>query len=303
MIAIKTDNLTKIFPNNRGIRDLSIEVEEAEVLSFLGVNGAGKTTTVRMLAGMIMPTSGSAEVFGADISKNPAAIHETVGLLTETPGFYEKMSLEANLRFFAGFYKKTNVESQVNKYLELFDLQERRKENVSSLSKGLKQRLAICRAMVHEPKILFFDEPTSGLDPESALNIKKIIKKLKEEGRTIILCTHNLTEADELSDRIAIINGKLLEMQTPSQLKKKYFRRVLILKTKDTIEKVKSVLSQNKIGVSNGDIEIEAEDDEIKSEMIKKLVGAGIDVQEIFEKSASLEEAYMKVMAEGRNNE
>lgn len=303
MTAIKTDNLTKIFPNNRGIRDLSIEVEEAEVLSFLGVNGAGKTTTVRMLAGMIMPTSGSAEVFGADISKNPAAIHETVGLLTETPGFYEKMSLEANLRFFAGFYKKTNVESQVNKYLELFDLQERRKENVSSLSKGLKQRLAICRAMVHEPKILFFDEPTSGLDPESALNIKKIIKKLKEEGRTIILCTHNLTEADELSDRIAIINGKLLEMQTPSQLKKKYFRRVLILKTKDTIEKVKSVLSQNKIGVSNGDIEIEAEDDEIKSEMIKKLVGAGIDVQEIFEKSASLEEAYMKVMAEGRNNE
>ncbi|MDD3804552.1 MAG: ABC transporter ATP-binding protein [bacterium] len=303
MTAIKTDNLTKIFPNNRGIRDLSIEVEEAEVLSFLGVNGAGKTTTVRMLAGMIMPTSGSAEVFGADISKNPAAIHETVGLLTETPGFYEKMSLEANLRFFAGFYKKTNVESQVNKYLELFDLQERRKENVSSLSKGLKQRLAICRAMVHEPKILFFDEPTSGLDPESALNIKKIIKKLKEEGRTIILCTHNLTEADELSDRIAIINGKLLEMQTPSQLKKKYFRRVLILKTKDTIEKVKSVLSQNKIGVSNGDIEIEAEDDEIKSEMIKKLVGASIDVQEIFEKSASLEEAYMKVMAEGRNNE
>lgn len=306
MHAIETSNLTKTFPNGRGIKDLTISVNEGEVLSLLGVNGAGKTTTVRMLSAMIIPSSGSAQIFGKDVSKSPSEIHSLIGLLTETPGFYEKMSVEANLRFFAGFYDNIDAERQIEKYLSIFNLKDRRKEAVSSLSKGLKQRLAICRAMAHEPKILFFDEPTSGLDPESALGIRKIIKDLRREGRTILLCTHNLTEADELSDRIAIVNGRLLEMQTSSELKKKYFKKTLLVKSSDAksenLERVRKILSME-AAVEDGNFIIDINDrpDDVKSEIVKLLIGGGIDVREVFEKEYSLEDAYMKVMTEERN--
>lgn len=308
MNTIITDNLTKMYKGGKGIKDLTLSIKEGEVVSLLGPNGAGKTTTVRMLSGMIAPTSGKAEVFGIDVLKNPVEIHKHIGLLTESPGFYENMSLMFNLRFFGSFYEGINLEESIKRYMSELGLSDRADDPVSSLSKGLKQRLAICRCLVHEPRLLFLDEPASGLDPEAASDIKSIIKNLKKQSRTILICTHNLDEADELSDRIAIIKGRLIEMRSQKEIKEKYFNRVLSVTANginpeivDSIRKIEGVKSvmQTERGI---DIET-PRDIDIRQLVLKKLADSNIEVLEFFERSASLEDAYLKIVSAGDTNE
>lgn len=308
MNAITTDNLTKLYKGGKGIENLTLSIKEGEVVSLLGPNGAGKTTTVRMLSGMIAPTSGKAEVFGIDVKKEPVEIHKHIGLLTESPGFYENMSLTFNLRFFGSFYEGIDLESNIKKYMSELGLLDRADDPVSSLSKGLKQRLAICRCLVHEPRLLFLDEPASGLDPEAASDIKGIIKNLKKQGRTILICTHNLDEADELSDRIAIIKGRLIEMRSQKEIKEKYFNRVLSVTANginpeivDSIRKIEGVKS---VMQTDRGIDIETPRDiDIRQSVLKKLADSNIEVLEFFERSATLEDAYLKIVSGGDTNE
>ena len=186
MSIIDVHNISKRFGEITAVEDLNLQVEEGEVLGFLGPNGAGKTTTIRMLAGIIAPTSGYAEIAGQRTDGEVERLHEVIGLLTETPGFYEKLSAIRNLYYFAGFYTNSDIGPNVEKYLKLMGLWDRRQSRVGTFSKGMKQRLALARALIHEPKVLFLDEPTAGLDPEAAQEVSELVNGLSKEGRTTL---------------------------------------------------------------------------------------------------------------------
>ena len=220
---IRTENLEKKFGNTTAVKSLSLDIKEGEVFGFLGPNGAGKTTTVRMLSGLIAPTKGSAIVNGFKIGIDNQKIRSTIGVLTETPGLYENLTADQNLRIFAKLYGVKDISGQVEKYLRMLGLWERRFEIAGTFSKGMRQKLAIARALIHEPRTLFFDEPTAGLDPEAAHMLRSFIDDLRKGGRTIFLCTHNLDEADRLCDRIGVFKTHLLVVDSNSNLRSSLF--------------------------------------------------------------------------------
>jgi len=231
--VIHTEGLTKVFGTGdqaiTAVDRLTLDVAEGEVFGFLGPNGAGKTTTVRMLTALIGPTAGVARINGLVVGKDDAAIRQQVGLLTETPGMYDRLSAEKNLTLYARLYGVSDVAGQVRKYLTLLGLWERRQDEAGSFSKGMRQKLALARALLHEPRLLFLDEPTSGLDPEAAKLVRDFIAELKADGRTIFMCTHNLDEADRLCDRVAIFKTRLITVDAPANIRQRlYGRRVVV---------------------------------------------------------------------------
>ena len=226
MIVVR--GLTKTFDTVKAVENLTFSVQSGEVFGLLGPNGAGKTTTIRMLTALIAPTSGEAFVAGFKIGDGDKAIRRAVGILTETPGMYEGLSAEKNLVFYARMYEVQDVAGQVEKYLRMLGLWDRRHELVGTFSKGMRQKLAIGRALLHEPKVLFLDEPTSGLDPQMARTVRDFIQELREQGRTIVLTTHNLDVADRLCDRIGVIRSRLLILDSPAELRRKLFGRTVV---------------------------------------------------------------------------
>jgi ABC-2 type transport system ATP-binding protein len=212
------------------VEDLNLRVPAGSVFGFLGPNGAGKTTTVRLLTALIAPSAGTARVAGWRLGAGEAEamrLRRAVGILTEAPGLYDRLSAWQNLHVFARMYdlSAADAERQVERYLRLLDLWDRRDDSTGTFSKGMRQKLAIARALLHEPAVVFLDEPTAGLDPEASRTVRDFIKVLRAEGRTIFLTTHNLAEADELCDVIGIFRGRLLRMGTPSELRAALFGR------------------------------------------------------------------------------
>jgi ABC-2 type transport system ATP-binding protein len=308
MSVIEVRNLTKKFGERTAVEDLSLQVEEGEVLGFLGPNGAGKTTTIRMLAGIIAPTSGTATVAGYNIPSDIERLHEAIGLLTESPGFYDRFSARRNLEFFAGFYSDINAPVQIEKYLKLMGLWDRRENRVGTYSKGMKHRLALARALLHEPKALFLDEPTAGLDPEAAQEVRELIKRLSVEGRTIFLCTHNLTEAEQLCHRIAVIRTHLLALDTGYNLRNRFFRREIIIKLQDLnsaiFEAVKKLAFVQEIRTGDNQLTVELnEPEQNRPELVKAVVDAGGRIMEVFENKQPLEEIYLKLIREENERE
>jgi ABC-2 type transport system ATP-binding protein len=303
---IETRKLTKIFPLKKSddiiaVQDLNLSVKEGEVFGFLGPNGAGKTTTIRMLTSLISPTSGTARVCGYDLGVNDQAIRRSVGILTESPGMYDRLSAIKNLTIYAKLYDVEDVEGQVRKYLQMLGLWSRRDDPAGSFSKGMRQKLAICRALLHEPRLLFLDEPTSGLDPEAAKLVRSFIEELRSQGRTIFMCTHNLTEADRLCDRIGIFRTHLMEVDTPQNLRLKLFGRKVVfhLRTADPawlsavaavpgVHEVKQVENKFLVALENPE--------QLNPEIIRTLVNAGADVQFVGELRHSLEDIYLQTM-------
>ena len=308
MIIIEAHGLTKNFGELTAVADLSLEVEEGEVLGFLGPNGAGKTTTIRMLAGIISPTSGYAKVVGLRTDRDIEQLHENIGLLTETPGFYDRLSARRNLEFFAGFYPELNVGVQVEKYLRTMGLWERREDRVGTFSKGMKQRLALARALLHEPEVLFLDEPTAGLDPEAARDVRELIRRLSEEGRTIFLSTHNLTEAELLCSRIAIVHTRLLALDTAENLRQRLFRRQIVVRLaslpKSLVEVVTRLPFVQRVDRDENQLMIELDDSEKnRPELIQQIVKAGGRLMAVTEESHSLEEVYLSLVQENESDE
>ena len=299
--AIVIQKLSKSFDAVQAVENLSVEIRSGEIFGLLGPNGAGKTTTIRMLSALIAPTSGTAWVAGYQIGEQNQEIRQNVGILTETPGMYDQLSAERNLSFFAEMYEVKDIPAQVERYLRMLGLWERRFEPVATFSKGMRQKLAIARALLHEPKVLFLDEPTSGLDPEAARLVRQFIAELGEAGRTIVLCTHNLDEADRLCDRIAVFKGTLLALDTPTALRRKLFGRTVVfhlkemqpqfIQTVEQIEFVQSVESvDNKlvIGLDNPE--------EQNPDVVRTLVSAGADIQFVGEVRQRLEDVYLKLV-------
>lgn len=225
---IKTKNLTRRFGDILAVDRLTLEIPPGEVFGFLGPNGAGKTTTIRMLGALLVPTAGEAWVTGHQIGEGDQEIRRNIGLLPETPGLYDALSAERNLTFYGTMYEIENLDAQIERYLDMLGLWGRRHEPVGTFSKGMRQKLAIARAVLHEPKVLLLDEPTSGLDPQMARLVREFISELKREGRTILLCTHNLEEADRLCDRVAVFQSHLLALDSPSVLRQKLFGRKVV---------------------------------------------------------------------------
>ena len=218
---ISASMLSRSFDGVPAVESLSFEIPEGSLFTLLGPNGAGKTTTVRLLLGLIAPDSGTAKVAGYQLGQSNNALRSVCGLLTETPGFYDRMSAWENLIFFSQLYRipETIRDQRLREQLHAMNLWERRNDLVGTFSKGMKQKLAIIRAVFHEPKVIFMDEPTAGLDPEASVMVRDMISKLKGEGRTIVVCTHNLDEAQRLADIVGIINRRLLVCDTLTNLR------------------------------------------------------------------------------------
>ena len=298
---IKTENLEKKFGNMTAVQSLNLDIQEGEVFGFLGPNGAGKTTTVRLLSGLIAPTRGTAIVNGYKIGVENHKIRSTVGVLTETPGLYENLTADQNLRIFAKLYDVKDISGQVEKYLKMLGLWERKFDTVGTFSKGMRQKLAIARALIHEPRTLFFDEPTAGLDPEAAHKLRSFIADLRKGGRTIFLCTHNLDEADRLCDRIGVFKTHLLVVDTPSNLRSSLFGRKIVFHLQKVEEKMVSSITNfdyvTDVKVIENKIVATLDDPEIRNpELIRSLIDNGADLTFVGELRHSLEDVYLQLV-------
>ena len=221
MEAISVQDLVREFNSLRAVDEINFVVERGEIFGYLGPNGAGKTTTIRMLTGQLRPTSGSATVMGCDIVSGRQELKPNIGVVFENQNLYERLTGRENLRFSARLYRVDK--SMVDRVLDQVGLEKRADEKVAIYSNGMKQRLLVARALLHNPAVLFLDEPTRGLDPNIARDIRRIIAELAEDGKTIFLTTHYMEEADQLSDRVAIIDaGQIVAQDEPAQLKLDY---------------------------------------------------------------------------------
>lgn len=298
---IHAERLSKSFDGLVAVEGLSLEIERGEVFGFLGPNGAGKTTTVRMLTSLIAPTSGTATIAGYRLGQEDQEIRRRVGILTEAPGLYERLSAERNLRIYARLYEVSDETRQIERYLRMLGLWERRGDLAGTFSKGMKQKLAIARALLHEPQILFLDEPTAGLDPEAAKLVRDFVAELRHQGRTIFICTHNLDEAERLCDRIAVFNTRLRVVDTPSGLRKKLYGRQVVFHLGDAPQRYRSVLESltfvKRMEIVDNKIVLALDEPEQQNpELIRRLVEAGAQIQFVGEIRHSLEDIYLQLV-------
>jgi ABC-2 type transport system ATP-binding protein len=311
MAAVITINeLTRRFGATTAVDHLSLEVQAGEILGFLGHNGAGKTTTVRLLNGVIEPTSGSMRVLGLDPQADGPALRARTGVLTETPSMDERLTAWDNLSIYADLYgvPRAEVGQRVDELLAEFDLADRAHERVGGYSKGMKQRLALARAFLHKPELLFLDEATSGLDPLAAHHVNELIERMaRREKRTVFLCTHNLVEAQKLCDRVAVLeHGRLVALGTPAELARQYVRRtdVEIEVNADQVEGTLQVLRSHPrlvIGEpvrTNGALTVTLAGHEAIPDLLEVLVRERVRVYRIAAQEASLEQVYLSLHGE-----
>lgn len=221
MRAIEVQNLTRDYNGLRAVDGISFAIEPGEIFGFLGPNGAGKTTTIKMLTGQLRPTSGTAQVMGCDVVEDRQHLKPQIGVVFDSQNLYERMSARDNLRFYARLYRVKKA--RVEEVLAQVGMSDRAGDKMKTYSNGMKQRILIARALLHKPKVLFLDEPTRGLDPNVARDLRAIVTRLAEQGMTVFLTTHYMEEADQLSDRVAIIDqGHIVALDTPERLKAKH---------------------------------------------------------------------------------
>ncbi len=308
---IDTENLTRTFGNLTAVDNLTLKIEKGEVFGFLGPNGAGKTTTIRMLACLIAPTKGTATVAGYNIQKDPIKVRQSVGILTENPSLYERLTAYENMDFFAEAYGITDSQERqerIQELLEFFHLWERRNDKVAGFSKGMKQKLAIVRATVHRPPVLFLDEPTAGLDPESAKEIRDMMAKLSEHEKcTILLSTHHLEDAEKLCRRVLIMNkGKCLLVGTPDELRQRISGQPVIevgltQVTSKILEAVNSTSMTKEVKQQQNTLLINVEDTRLATpEIVRAIVEAKGQIISVNVLRPSLEEAYLKLIKGGK---
>lgn len=297
---IKTNKLTKKFDQHVAVNQLTLDISDGEVFGFLGPNGAGKTTTVRLLCSLIGPTSGSAMVAGYRLGEDDQEIRRHVGILTETPGLYDRLSAQFNLTTFAKLYEVEQPAQQVEKYLRLLGLWERRQDPVGTFSKGMRQKLAIARALLHEPRVLFLDEPTAGLDPEASKLVRDFIEELRASGRTIFLCTHNLDEADRLCDRVAVFNSALRVVDTPQGLRRRLYGRQVLVTVVGSAEAYLPAVQTSYVKsaeAADHTLHLDIDDPESHNpDLVRRLVAAGADIQFVQEQQHSLEDIYLELV-------
>jgi ABC-2 type transport system ATP-binding protein len=311
MPAIETVGLVKRFGSLAAVDGLSFEVETGEIFGLLGPNGSGKTTTIRMLSCLIAPTEGQASVGGHDIRRDPLRVRETVGVLTENPSLYERLTAYENMEFFARAYGVADEAARaarIREVLEFFELWERRGERVGTYSKGMKQKLAIARAIVHSPEVLFLDEPTAGLDPKASKDIRDMMERLsRQEKHTILLCTHNLEDAERLCHHVMIINkGRNIVAGTTEELRRKIagppkLEVVLVKLTEKIVRATEGSKHVRAVEVNRAKTKLVIDVDDPDGStpyVVKRIVDADGLVRSVQLVEPSLEEAYLKLVKE-----
>lgn len=308
--VIEVEGLSHRFGEREALRGLSFTVGTGEVFGLLGPNGAGKTTTVRLLNGLYAAAAGRMRVAGFDPTTQGQQVRMRSGVLTETPALYERLSAYANLKFFAVLagMPEREIPGRVGELLAYFDLQGRAKEKVGAYSKGMKQRLALARALLVRPEILFLDEPTSGLDPEASQQVHELIAEIsRQEGRTVFLCTHNLYEAQRLCSRVAVMNqGRLKAVGTLAELR----RRVAPDLTVEidllaplppaALADLSALPGVNEVAPTESGLLARVERREVTAGLVQKLAAAGAAIVRVEPKEASLEEIYFSLQGDGK---
>ncbi len=311
-LAIETDHLTRRFGPIPAVKEVSLTVKEGEVFGMLGPNGAGKTTMVRLLNGILSPTEGFARIYGIDPVEEGSRVRGVSGVLTESPSHYERLTARQNLTFYATMFGVSEVEvsNRVDDMLHLFGLEKRADDLVGGFSKGMKQRLALARALIHEPKVLFLDEPTAGLDPEAARQVENLIEDLsREEGRTIFLCTHNLHEAQILCDRVGMLNhGALIAMGSIQELTDRVWTGVTVeveLIRPLPPRAIEHLKDQDGISAESPDplhLQLKVQNRDQIARAVRELVRCGGEIVRVSPREYSLEEVYFAIQKRGEES-
>ena len=304
-LALSAQDLSKRFGDRVAFEGISFEIGCGEVFGFLGPNGAGKTTTVRTLATLIAPTSGSASVAGIPVApQNGARIRQHISVMPESPGLYERLTVAENLECFAGLYELADPGPRIERALGAVNLAARAKDPCGTLSKGLRQRVSLARALLNDPQLLFLDEPTAGLDPVAAHDVHDLINGLREQGVTIFLTTHRLEEAERLCSRVAILNTRLQTIGTPDELRDRLFAKTLSVRTVGPLADPEHLFG----GVptvdswrrdESGGYVLSVSDPAAAAPVLTRaLVAAGADVLSIAEERQTLEDVYLELIGE-----
>jgi ABC-2 type transport system ATP-binding protein len=298
---IEAKGLAKRFGNRVALESITFQVEEGEIYGLLGRNGAGKTTTVRILACLLEPSAGTGRVAGYDILNEAPAVRERVGILTEVPGLYERLNAWEYLDFFGQMYALPGAErrARAEELLRLVGLWEVRQERLRGYSKGMKQKVAIARALLHKPRVVFFDEPTAALDPESAKTIRDYLQYLAEERHvTVLLCTHNLAEAERLCGRLSIVRGgRQIAEGTPAELKATIGQR-MILRLREQrpvlLDTLRTTTGVDEVEAVNGRVYFKTGYPErVNPDVIARLVAQGGEVVTLEAEDVQLEDVYL----------
>ena len=304
---ISAEDLTKVYGQRTALDHVSFEVPEGEIFGFVGPNGAGKTTTLRILAALLEPTSGHASIDGADVVQNPARVHTRIGYMPDFFGVYDQLTVAEYLDFYAACYRqpKQRRTKIVGELLELIGLMDRRDQLVDTLSRGLKQRLCLARALVHDPVVLLLDEPASGLDPRARVEMREILKELRGMGKTIIISSHILPELTELCTMIGIIDhGRMRATGSVHDVIRslsagRRLRISVIGAREPAIAILEQLESVRRVDITNGTIEATYEGDEsTAADILQALTAGGIKVAAFSQVDGGLEEAFMRATSE-----
>lgn len=300
-MSLTAHRLTRRFGSRVAVEDVSFSLVPGEVFALLGPNGAGKTTTLRMLAGLIEPSSGSVTIGTETLSrKNASRLRSRIGFLTEMPGLWDRLTVRRNLLVYAQLHQLSRPEAAVDEALDLLDVRDRATDVAAQLSKGLRQRVALARTLLHRPSIVLLDEPTAGLDPESARDMRSLVVRLRSEGRTILLSTHNLDEVERVADRVAVLRTGLVAMDSPAALRTHLFGsrvRVLLRQPADGFVHILASIGLTDIQTDGRTLSIGVRDHESDTPaLVRRLVESGADIISVAPEQPPLEDVYLRLL-------
>jgi ABC-2 type transport system ATP-binding protein len=299
---ISAVNLTRRFGTRVAVQNVSFDVARSEIVALLGPNGAGKTTTMRMLGGLIAPSSGTVSIDGVPLTRaTGTSLRGRIGFLTESPGLWDRLSVRENLRVYAGLYGVAHPDRAIDRVLEMFELSDRAATRAAELSKGLRQKVALARALLHEPAVLLLDEPTSGLDPEVKRGVRRLLDDRRAAGCAILVSTHNLDEAERLADRVAVLQRRLLALDQPAELRRRLTTgRLLVRVAGEPILCLDTARTFDPAAaIDEGVLVVTLRDHERDTPaLIRALVGAGADILEVRPEIPALEDVYLHLMAD-----
>jgi ABC-2 type transport system ATP-binding protein len=303
-------HLVRAFGSRVAVDDVTFEVHAGEVFGLLGPNGAGKTTTLRMLGGLIPPSSGEVRIDGVAMrAANGQQLRARIGFLTETPGLWEQLGVAENIAVYARLFGIADVKTAVERSLRRFDLWDRRGDRAALLSKGMKQKLALARALVHDPDIVLLDEPTANLDPQTSRGVRELLSELRSRGRAVVVSTHNLDEIERVADRVALISTGLVALGKPSVLRRQIFGRRLMVHLADGGPALSGLMSAavragaQDIRAEAGGMSMVLEDpDAGVPAIVRALVEAGASVRAVFDDQPPLEDVYLQLISPSKED-
>jgi ABC-2 type transport system ATP-binding protein len=298
---LSASHITRRFGDRVALDDVSLDLRSGEIFALLGPNGAGKTTTLRVLAGLIAPTSGTVRVDGVEMTPaSSSALRAQIGFLTEAPGLWDSLTIRQNLEIYARLYGLDSPRKAVDEVLELFEIPDRANERPAELSKGLRQRVALARSLLHKPRIVMLDEPTANLDPESAREVRELVLGLKQQGRTVLLCTHNLDEVERVADRVAVLRTRLIATGTPDALREKLFAPRVRATLRQPAARFEPTLREAGIAdikVDGNELSVALTGTNVSTpDIVKRLVLAGAEIESIVQDEPPLEDVYLKLL-------